>query len=180
MKHKLYIMIGVPGSGKSFFIKNNMIPIIDTSFAVISRDEIRFSLVTEDEPYFSKEGEVYKIFIQKIKESLKENEITIADATHLNYYSRTKLMRALGKSLQCAEINAVMISVPLQTAIKQDHRRINTRSFVSEGIIRRMFYQLERPSLKEGFDNIVVYEKEKDKVTYFIDTDTGELERVIK
>ena len=169
MKHKLYIMVGIPGSGKSFFIKNQMLPTMMIRPGVISRDEIRFSLVAENEPYFSREDEVYKIFIQKIRESLKNNEVTIADATHLNHHSRTKLMRALGESLQGVEVNAIMIRVSLQTAIKQNLCRINTRSFVSENVIRRMFSQLEEPSQKEGFNNIVIYEKDKDKITYYID-----------
>ena len=54
----LFIMMGAPGAGKSTFIKN----LKGESGIPISRDQIRFSMVKEDEPYFSKEKEVYKEF----------------------------------------------------------------------------------------------------------------------
>jgi predicted kinase len=41
----LYLMCGIPGSGKSTWIKQNKIE----SDAVISRDVVRFSLVKEHE-----------------------------------------------------------------------------------------------------------------------------------
>ena len=44
----LFIIMGAPGAGKSTFIKNSM-----TECIVVSRDKIRFSMVKEDESYFS-------------------------------------------------------------------------------------------------------------------------------
>ena len=76
----LFIMMGAPGAGKSTFIKN----LKGESGIPISRDNIRFSMVKEDEPYFSKEKEVYKEFIRLINEHLSRNRDVIADATHLN------------------------------------------------------------------------------------------------
>ena len=60
----LYLMCGIPGSGKSTWIKQNKIE----SDAVISRDVVRFSLVKEHEEYFSKETEVFYTFIDQINE----------------------------------------------------------------------------------------------------------------
>ena len=51
---KLYVMCGGPGSGKSTWIKKNL-PTFKGYTKVVSRDEIRFSLVKEGEEYFSKE-----------------------------------------------------------------------------------------------------------------------------
>ena len=46
----LFLMSGVPGAGKSTFLKNRIKK--DTS-VVISRDVIRFSIVKPEEDYFS-------------------------------------------------------------------------------------------------------------------------------
>ena len=63
---KLWVMCGVPGTGKSTWIKNNLSK-FEGEVEVISRDEIRFSMVSEGEEYFSKEDEVFKEFINRIK-----------------------------------------------------------------------------------------------------------------
>ena len=49
--------------------------------------------------------------------------ITIADATHLNGYSRTKLFKSLGKSLKGIKIKAVVIKPSLDTCIAQNEMR---------------------------------------------------------
>ena len=79
----LFIMMVAAGAGKSTFIKNSM-----TECIVVSRDKIRFSMVKEDESYFSKEKEVYKEFVRLINEHLSKNCDVVADATHLNAASR--------------------------------------------------------------------------------------------
>ena len=66
MKKHLYLMIGVPGSGKSTYAKN----ILKYGDIYISRDEIRYSLLTEEDDYFAKENEVIKTFIDNIDKSL--------------------------------------------------------------------------------------------------------------
>ena len=90
MKNKLYIMCGIPGSGKSTYAKTYL-----TNTLYVSRDEIRFKLVKEDEDYFSKENEVFDTFIAKINEGLRQSLDVVADATHLNSKSRLKLLACL-------------------------------------------------------------------------------------
>ena len=50
----LFVMVGVPGSGKSTFLKENFEG--KGNVKIVSRDAIRFSFVKPDEPYFSKES----------------------------------------------------------------------------------------------------------------------------
>lgn len=57
---KIYLLCGIPGSGKSTWAKNHL----DDNSIWISRDLIRFSMVSEEEEYFSKEKEVFKEFIK--------------------------------------------------------------------------------------------------------------------
>ena len=61
-KNKLYVMIGVPGSGKSTFIKNNK----KEKDIYVSRDQIRFKYLKEGEPYFTHEKQVFKEFLFEI------------------------------------------------------------------------------------------------------------------
>lgn len=156
MKNKiLYIVTGIPGAGKTTFLKPLSENIVD-NVGVVSRDEIRFSLVKEDEEYFSKENEVFKTFVYKIEEMFNYKDIVIADATHINENSRAKLMKALSLPVGC-EIYSLTFDVPVGTCIAQNKKRMGTRSYVPEDVIRKMGNKMTIPKYKEGFDKIYLY-----------------------
>ena len=159
-------MVGIPGSGKSYWITNH-IDSFTGSIRIVSRDAIRFNLLGENDEYFSKENEVFNRFIDKIKEGLNKNENVIADATHINSNSRGKLLRALGDSLKDIEINAIVIDTCLAKCLEQNEER-EGRSIVPETAIRNMFSNFSMPTLEEGFDNIYVYRKNDNMITYTI------------
>ena len=154
-KVKLWLMVGIPGSGKSTWIQNHE-NCFAKDHAIISRDKIRFSLLQENDDYFSKEKEVWTQYVAEIKESLKFNTDTILDATHLNEASRGKVLNSLKNYLNDVEINAIVINSGLQTAIKQNNMR-EGREFVPISAIRRMNSSMTIPSIIEGFDNIYIY-----------------------
>ena len=153
---QLFVLVGVPGTGKSTFIERKLLPELSLSTKVISRDKIRFQMVGIDEEYFSKEHQVFEQFIYEIKNSLKENENTIVDATHLNCGSRTKLLRAIGKSLKDVNVYAIVILNDLETILEQNEQR-EGREYVPRSVIKRMYSQFENPTIEEGFKEIMYY-----------------------
>lgn len=158
---KLIILIGIPGAGKSTFIKNHK-NFFGATVKVVSRDDIRFSLVKENEEYFSKEREVWANYIADIKNSLEINETTIADATHLNAASRLKLINALGKSLKNVEVIPIVLKVDYELAAAQNENRIGTRSYVPPTAIRNMSKNFIMPSFEEyDYKAIYIYEPNK-------------------
>lgn len=156
---KLIVLIGVPGSGKSSWCNAHFSSFVGTS-NVISRDAIRFSLVEEGQPYFSREKEVYKIYIAKIKDALNNFDNVIADATHLNQGSRTKLLHSLGKSLKDVEVIAMVMPKDLDRALRQNEKRSGTRAYVPQEQISKMFKGYSDPTFEEGFDKIYFYKPE--------------------
>lgn len=60
---KLYLMCGVPASGKSYFAEKHM---NEEKDVYISRDQVRFEMVPETDEYFSREKEVYEEWIKRI------------------------------------------------------------------------------------------------------------------
>ena len=152
----LHILMGCAGSGKSTWIQNHLNEYTEW----ISRDHIRFSLVNEDEEYFSKEKEVFKEFVRRIDETLKNGKDVFADATHLNKTSRLKLMNAVDFSL-VTNVNIIWIKTPLDECLARNANRAGTRSYVPESAIRRMFYNIEKPDLEERFDTIYIVEDNK-------------------
>ena len=149
MKNKLYIMIGIPGSGKSTYAKKNF-----PNAIYVSRDEIRFKLVTENEEYFSREEEVFDEFINAINLGLAFGNDVVADATHLNPKSRLKLLSHLDLDKNRTEIIAVVMRIPLKTCLERNENRIGTRSYVPPQVIKRMSRSLREPTPEE-FDTVI-------------------------
>lgn len=162
MKNKLYVMCGCPGSGKSTYCKERR-PYFGENVRYISRDDIRFSLVNEGEEYFSHENEVFKEYIENIKQGLRICDATIADATHLNRGSRTKLFRNLGTSLKGCKVIAVVIRTPLEVCLERNEKRVDTRAYVPVSAIKNMYESFTMPTFEEGFDEIVIVDTVKNK-----------------
>jgi predicted kinase len=128
----------------------------------VSRDEIRFSLVPEGEEYFSREDEVWKIFLYKISIALRNDKTVWADATHLNKKSRLKLLHNL--HVEADEIEVVWIKTSLENALAQNELRSGTRTWVPCSAIERMFNALEEPEFHEGkftYNKIYIIEPNK-------------------
>lgn len=142
----LYIMCGIPGSGKSTWIKNH----ITSSEMLVSRDTIRFNMVKENEPYFSKEDEVWKEFIYRINHYLEMGYNVFADATHINTGARRKLLKEIKGNPTLA---AIHITTPISLCLKRNVLR-EGRECVPESAIKRMYSQFEEPSFEEGFEII--------------------------
>ena len=124
-----YVLCGIAGSGKSTWIDNHLAAFKGYT-KVVSRDDIRFMIVNEDEEYFSREKQVFKKFIEELKDGLENYDNVIADATHLNLASRTKLLRNLTSSLKDSNIYAIVINTPVKICLKQNAAR-RGRRFVS-------------------------------------------------
>ena len=106
---KLYILCGIPCSGKSTWAKGCLMDAIH-----ISRDDIRFSMLKEGEEYFSHETEVYKEFIYEIAQTLMHGYDVIADATHINHSSREKLTRAIDQYFTGYQIVYVVFPIDIE------------------------------------------------------------------
>lgn len=157
MKHKLWIMVGIPGSGKSTWIRDHE-NFFKPSCGVISRDQIRFSLLHDGDTYFAREKEVWNKYVNEAIISLTLNVNTILDATHLNESSRGKILRALKEHLINVEINAIVIDSGLDTALKQNSYREGIYK-VPETAICNMNSSMTIPTFEEGFDRIYIWTK---------------------
>lgn len=149
---KMYLMIGCPGVGKSYYIQQHKNP----GIKVISRDTIRFNMLEDNDEYFSKEKEVYKEFIRQINEAIEANETFYVDQTSLNYNSRKKLFNSLKQKPD--KIIAIYLKSSLNKVLKQNSLR-EGRALVPEDAVRNMFYSIEEPKLEEGFEEIWTIER---------------------
>ena len=155
-------MCGVPGSGKTTWVKQQ-IANSKVGGVHVSRDEVRFSMVKEDEEYFSKENEVFNAFCSKIQEALEDTDgpaNIYVDATHLNEKSRNKTLDRL--DLRNANLYAVVFDIPVETCLKQNDFR-QGRAFVPKSVIRRMHCQFDIPSENEKYKYTVLTVKPREE-----------------
>lgn len=118
----------------------------------VSRDEVRYEWVTDQEHYFDKEKDVFKEFCNRIDMHLINGKTVFADATHINVKSRNKLLNGL--SVIPDKKIAIIVDTPFEECMKRNAAR--------EGITRvpdKTMYQMHNsfrpPSVGEGFDQIV-------------------------
>ena len=148
----LYVMVGIPGSGKS--TEAHKIQAIDPRIVYISRDEVRLSIIKDNEHLFSHEDEVYDAFYDKIAAQLTLSD-AIADATHMSPGARLKLINALNKrgmTTDKYQIIFVCMDVPVEECIRRDDAR-EGRAHVTAPVIRRMNRSLDFPTIDE-FRNV--------------------------
>lgn len=150
---KVWILSGCPGSGKTTWVHKML---LQTGGVHCSRDEVRFSLLKDDEDYFARENEVFALWIEKIAAAIKNPEVEhiYVDATHLNDKSRKKVIDALPKGEY--EICFIVFDVPLETCLEQNELRQNEgRSYVPKSVIRRMYASFDKTT-KLNYDVLIL------------------------
>ena len=146
MVNKLIIMCGAPGCGKSTYAKEYCKKYPETVY--VSRDEIRFSMLEEGEDYFAHEKEVFKKFVSTLAQTLVDGFDVIADATHLNEFSRKKLTNALDRIGVDYEIKYVVFYTLYTECCERDAMR-EGMAYVGPEVIRGMFRSFKAPTLEE-------------------------------
>jgi predicted kinase len=148
-------MCGIPASGKSTWVQQEL---EKTNGKWISRDKVRFSMVKENEDYFSKENQVFKEFIHQVNEALIICDDVYIDATHINETSRNKTLNKL--NLEGVDINVVNFKTSLKTCLERNSKR-EGRERVPDSAIRRMYSSYQPARLGEKFSyNQVISIKE--------------------
>ena len=148
---KMYMVIGAPGCGKSTYIQNHL----KENEIVISRDKIRFSMLKDTDEYFSKEKEVYNEFIKQIDAAITADVDFYVDQTSLNAAARNKLFSRLKKKPN--EIIGIFFTTPLDTILQRNAQRTG-RALVPKDAVINMFNSLTRPTIAEGFTQILEVE----------------------
>ena len=148
---RLYILIGVPGSGKSTWAKD----FGESAFTlvIISPDDIRASL--GDVMDQSKNAEVWELAYDAVVDNLDRGWDVILDATAATLYTRKKSIE-VGHSMN-AEVIGVYFPVSAELAKERNKGR---ERVVPEHVIDRMIatLNLHPPHLGEGFNDLYTVE----------------------
>jgi len=140
-----WIMVGLPGSGKSTYIKEEL----PKSINIISQDYIRQELgIMKDDDHkaignLEQEKEVTRICLERIDKAIKERKDFVIDNTNIkvgrvqNFYDKLKKANA--------NVQIIIIDTPKE--ICKERRK----EYISEKVIDDM--QLGIDKVKETFKN---------------------------
>jgi len=150
-KPDLIFTIGIPGSGKSWWIKSQK------SHVIISPDSIRKEL-TGDISDQSANIQAWAIAKRKVSESLKHGKDVILDATNLISFYRKQFLENLPPHNLKAKIFEISPEIAKER-IKKDVERKIERAKVPDEVIDRMHEQFKKTVNEgelqtEGFDII--------------------------
>ena len=145
----LIVMVGLPGSGKSFIAKQ--LAEVNDDIVIVSSDAIREEFYGDANDQ-SHNDKVFRIVNKRLKEGLIAEKKVILDATNISKKRRKALLR----DLKYPKSMAIVMAVPEYICKKRDEERDR---HVGPDVINRMIKNWCPPHFSEGFDFIsIVYD----------------------
>jgi predicted kinase len=142
---KIFVMVGLPGSGKSYKTKE----LAEQYNANIhSSDSIREEL-SGDINNQDINDLVFKTLHNRIKKDLQNGKNCVYDACNISYKRRMSFLQSLNK-IPCEKI-CILMATPYDQCLKNNSSRDR---IVPEHVIERMYRCFDPPWCYEGWDEI--------------------------
>lgn len=162
-KQIAYVLIGLPGSGKSTWTESKMKEVNPRGIGVVSRDSIR-NMINGSYKYVEEQQDlVTDIAACTAKSILKDGRDLIIDQTNINKEVRDEVTRFLRDVLEDIEIHFIYLCV-LGTGFLTD-RRVEGDArgehwTYHKAVIEKMQKTLEAPSDEEDYDKLFILDAE--------------------
>ena len=150
MNNTLYITVGLPGSGKSTYVKNF---IKDKEIEYLSSDSLR-AVYGKSEEDQSVTSIVFGHIKRKVDEFLKDGKNVLVDATSVNRKERSDYIKTAKK--YGARVVAIVFKMDRLGLIERNKKRGEQGGReVPTFVIDKMLAKFEEPSYDEGIDVII-------------------------
>lgn len=146
-KPVLYMFVGLPGSGKSYYTRKLM---KKTGASVHSSDNIRKELYG-DERIQGDGNAVFNTLHSRVKEDLREGKSTIYDACNISYKRRMAFLQELN-NIPCKKV-CIFIATPFEKCLENNAKR---ERHVPIEVIKNMLKHFDTPSYFEGWNEIKI------------------------
>ena len=151
MNNTLYITVGLPGSGKSTYVKNF---IKDKEIEYLSSDSLR-AVYGKSEEDQTVTPLVFGHIKRKVDEFLKDGKNVLVDATSVNRKERSDYINTAKK--YGAKVVAIVFKMDRQGLIERNKKRGEQGGrVVPDWVIDKMLNKFEEPSYDEGID-VMIY-----------------------
>ena len=159
-KKEIIFLVGLPGSGKSTFIKSLRRKNPEVDYVVASHDDILEDLGAEmgmsyNDAYknINFKEKLYPIFVDTIKKAVKKGKNIIVDCTNMKRSDRVTVLEMVSEDYKKI---AVVFNVPpdeLKKRLKKRERE--TGKYIPDEAIEKMRGYYIPPSKSEGFNKII-------------------------
>lgn len=155
---RFYMMVGLPGSGKSTYADK----LKEEGCIIHASDKIREELGDVNDQ--SKNTEVFEILHKRIKDDLKNGKSVVYDATNLNRKRRVAFLQEL-KNIPCKKI-CVLVATPYEMCVAHNFKRDRR---VPVEVIWNMYKSFNVPCEQEGWDEVIVHYPNEEWKEYYGD-----------
>ena len=147
----LYITVGLPGSGKSTYVKNF---IKNKDIEYLSSDSLR-AVYGKSEEDQTVTPLVFGHIKRKVDEFLKDDKNVLVDATSVNRKERSDYINTAKK--YGAKVVVIVFKMDRQGLIDRNKKRGEEGGrVVPDWVIDKMLAKFEEPSYSEGID-VMIY-----------------------
>lgn len=144
-KPTLYMLIGLPASGKSSYVKKEL-----GHCRAHSSDDIREEFL-KDVNSQENNNLVFEVLHNRVKNDLVMGYDTVYDATNISYKRRMTFLQQL-KKINFNKV-ALLFATPYEKCLEQNRMRDRV---VPEHVIKRMYLNFDIPAYFEGWDDIEI------------------------
>jgi predicted kinase len=147
--NNIFLMVGLPGSGKSYFVESHFKPLRDV---VVSSDEIRAELSSLS---LSRKKENKAVFSEMRDRTLKylaEGYDVWYDATNLTIKDRSGILQDLPNEVY---VRVYLMATPYAVCELQNNLRTDP---VPEKVLQQYRMRFEMPLAEEGIDQVTIIE----------------------
>lgn len=149
---KIYVMCGIPGSGKSYEAKRIA---AENDAVIISSDDIREEIYG-DASIQGKPCKVFNRFYKYARREFDAGRNLVLDATNIKRKERKKVFRTFGEETD--KIYAVVMDTPLEVCLERNRKRDR---HVPEDVIYTMHRLFKWPHYEDGFEDIITVKYEE-------------------
>ena len=154
-----YMMVGLPGSGKSTKaeqIKNEF------GAKILSSDALRKEKFGDEK--IQKDAQaIFKVLLNRCAAFLNAGHTTILDATNLSYKKRMTFLKELDRKVDKAFSKiCILMATPYEICCERNRSR---ERVVPDEAMKRMYCSFYTPSYFEGWNDIqIIYPDDMDKI----------------
>lgn len=145
---KLIVLVGIPGSGKSYIAEKLAKSMGAKIFSSDSYREKLFGNVNDQEHNET----LFKTLYSDMTQHLSNGEDAILDSTNLTLKGRRFVIESV-KGIDCEKI-AYMVATPIEICLENNKTRDRV---VPEYVIYNMAKRFQIPMINEGFDDVVIH-----------------------
>jgi len=150
----LYVLVGVPGSGKSTWIGHQTFNWDNTVIVSTDRFVERYA-ISVGKTY----GEVFEEYMPTAVELMAESALlAFAEDKDVVWDQTSTTIKTRAKKLRMAPDTYTKIAVVFNTPSPAVHARMLDRpgKVIPEEVMQDMIARFEMPTVEEGFDNIII------------------------